>query len=79
VTATIGAAEGADPALAAGIARDEIMPRLEGIEGVSGAEITGGSTPVLDIVLDPEAMAGAGISLQQVQGILQQLRPLKKR
>ncbi len=70
VTATIGAAEGADPAVAAEIARHEILPKLQGIDGVSTAELTGGSTPVLDIVLDPEAMAEKGVSLQQVQGIL---------
>ncbi|MGD8682474.1 MAG: efflux RND transporter permease subunit [Chloroflexota bacterium] len=70
VTATIGAAEGADPAVAAEIARHEILPRLQGIDGVSTAELTGGSTPALDIVLDPAAMAEHGVSLQQVQGIL---------
>ncbi len=70
VTATIGAAPGADPAAAAEIARHEILPRLQGIDGVSTAELTGGSTPIIDIVLDPAAMAEYGISLQQVQGIL---------
>jgi len=70
VTATIGAAPGADPTVAAEIARTGILPAIEGIDGVSGAELTGGSTPVLDIVLDPEAMAESGVSLQQVQGIL---------
>ena len=70
VTATIGAAEGADPLVAAEIARSEILPRIEGIDGVSSAELTGGSTPLLDIVLDPQAMAEHGVSLQQVQGIL---------
>ncbi len=34
------------------------------------AELTGGATPILDIVLDPDLMAENGISLQQVQGIL---------
>ncbi len=70
VTATIGAAEGGDAVEAARIAREEILPALQGIDGVSAAELTGGSTPLLDIVLDPVAMAENGISLQQVQGIL---------
>ena len=52
------------------IAREEVVPALLGIEGVSTAELTGGATPILDIVLDPETMAENGISLQQVQGIL---------
>jgi len=70
VTATIGAAEGADPDEAARIARTEILPQLQGLEGVSSVDLTGGTTPVLDIILDPARMAEHGISLQQVQGIL---------
>jgi HAE1 family hydrophobic/amphiphilic exporter-1 len=70
VIATIGALEGADPTAAAAVARGEIVPALLGIEGVSTADLTGGATPILDIVLDPAAMAEAGIPLQQVQGIL---------
>ena len=70
ITATIGTAAGADPDEAASIAHQEIIPRLLGVDGVSTAELTGGTTPILDIVLDPEAMAESGISLQQVQGIL---------
>ena len=39
VTATIGAAEGADPAQASMIARDEILPKLKGIDGSLPARI----------------------------------------
>ena len=70
IVATIGASAGADPIEAAAIARGEVLPALLAIEGVASAELTGGATPILDIVLDPEAMAEKGISLQQVQGIL---------
>ena len=70
VIATIGPVEGADPTEAAEIARGVVVPELLGIEGVSTADLTGGPTPILDIVLDPEAMADEGIALQQVQGIL---------
>ncbi|CAN5614368.1 efflux RND transporter permease subunit [soil metagenome] len=70
VIATIGPVEGASPADAARIARAEVVPGLLGIEGVSTADLTGGPTPILDITLDPAAMADAGISLQQVQGVL---------
>ena len=70
VTATIGTAAGAEADAAAAVAREWIVPRLEGVDGVSSAELTGGTTPILDIVLDPEAMAAHGVSLQQVQGIL---------
>ncbi len=70
IVATVGPVEGADPNEAAAITRDEVVPALLGIEGVSTAELTGGATPILDIVLDPARMAEYGISLQQVQGIL---------
>ena len=70
VIATIGPVEGADPTEAAEIARNEVVPALQGIEGVSTVDLTGGPTPILDIVLDPEAMAETGIALQQVQGLL---------
>ena len=70
VIATIGPVEGADPTEAAEIARNEVVPSLQGIEGVSTVDLTGGPTPILDIVLDPEAMAETGVSLQQVQGLL---------
>ena len=47
-----------------------MVPALQGIDGVSTVDLTGGPTPILDIVLDPAAMAETGISLQQVQGLL---------
>jgi hydrophobic/amphiphilic exporter-1 (mainly G- bacteria), HAE1 family len=70
VVATVGPAEGADPTEAAEIARNEVVAALQGIDGVSTVDLTGGPTPILDIVLDPEAMADTGIALQQVQGVL---------
>lgn len=70
IIATVGAVEGGDPVEAARIAREELAPTLLGIDGVSSADLTGGPTRVLDIALDPVAMAEAAISLQQVQGTL---------
>jgi hydrophobic/amphiphilic exporter-1 (mainly G- bacteria), HAE1 family len=70
IIATVGPVEGADPTAAAEIARNELLTSLQGIEGVSTVDLTGGPTPIIDIVLDPEAMGEAGVSLQQVQGIL---------
>ena len=70
VIATIGPIEGADPIDAAEIARNEVVPALQGIDGVSTVDLTGGPTPILDIVLDPVAMGEAGVSLQQVQALL---------
>ena len=69
IIATVSPLEGADQVEASRFARQELVPALQGIEGVSTVDLTGGPTPILDIVLDPEAMADAGISLQQVQGV----------
>ena len=70
IIATLSPVEGADPVEAAAITREHVVPALLGIDGVATAELTGGETPILDIVLDPQKMADNGISLQQVQGIL---------
>jgi HAE1 family hydrophobic/amphiphilic exporter-1 len=71
VIATIGPAEGADPVEAARLARDVVLPEVRSLEGVSSADLTGGPTPVIQITLDPSAMADAGVTLQQVTGVLQ--------
>ena len=70
IIATVGPVDGGDPVEAARIAREELAPTLLGIDGVSSADLTGGPTRILDITLDPVAMATAGVSLQQVQGAL---------
>ncbi len=56
---------------AADIARNELLPLVRAIPGVSAADLTGGTTTHLVITLKPAAMADAGVSLQQVQGVLQ--------
>jgi HAE1 family hydrophobic/amphiphilic exporter-1 len=71
IVASVGPAPGADPAAAALIARTELLPMIKAIPGVSAADLTGGTTKHLVITLDPTRMAGAGVSLQQVQGVLQ--------
>ena len=71
IVAAVGPAEGGDPAAAAVIARTELLPLIRAIPGVSSADLTGGATQQLVITLDPTKMAEAGVSLQQVQGVLQ--------
>ena len=71
IVAAVGPAAGADPAAAAVIARNELLPMIRAIPGVSSADLTGGATQRLVITLDPTKMADAGVSLQQVQGVLQ--------
>ena len=52
------------------MARDEIVPELEGIAGVADVEITGGLDDEVTITLDPIAVAQSGISPQQIQAAL---------
>ena len=55
----------------AAIARNEIVPEIEAIEGVARADLTGGLEERVFITLDPAKMAAAGITSQQIVGILQ--------
>ncbi len=52
------------------IARREIVPEVASIEGVARADLTGGLETRLAVTLDPEKLAAAGISSQQVVGVL---------
>ena len=52
------------------VARDEIVPELEGIAGVADVEITGGLNDEVTITLDPAAVAQSGINPQQIQAAL---------
>jgi len=56
---------------AARIARTELVPALTGVSGVSAVTVTGGSEPRVKILIDPARLAEAGVSLQQIQGVLQ--------
>ena len=75
IVAAVGPAAGSTSpeaaAAAADIARTELLPLVRAIPGVSAADLTGGTTTQLVITLDPAKMAEAGVSLQQVQGVLQ--------
>ena len=75
IVAAVGPAAGSTTpeaaAAAADIARAELLPLVRAIPGVSAADLTGGTTTQLVITLDPAKMAEAGVSLQQVQGVLQ--------
>ena len=55
----------------ADLARTEIVPSIAAIEGVASADVTGGLEKQLLITLDPDAMSEAGVSVQQIQGVLQ--------
>ena len=53
------------------LTRTEIVPSIAAIEGVASADVTGGLEDQLLVTLDPEAMTEAGVSVQQIQGVLQ--------
>ena len=53
------------------LARTDIVPSIAALEGVASADVTGGLEQQLVVTLDPAALAEAGVSIQQIQGILQ--------
>jgi len=53
------------------ITRVEIVPELEAIDGVARVDLTGGLEQRMFVTLDPKKLAAAGITSQQVVGILQ--------
>ena len=56
---------------AAAVAKNEIVPQILSLEGVASADLTGGLEPQVYVTLDPTKMAEAGVSSQQVLGVLQ--------
>jgi HAE1 family hydrophobic/amphiphilic exporter-1 len=71
IISSIAAKSEADVEAVAELARTDIVPSIAAIEGVASADITGGLETQLLITLDPDAMAEAGVSVQQIQGVLQ--------
>jgi len=71
VIASIRPVPGASIADVARIANEEILAEIRAVEGVTAADLTGGETQQVVISLDPTKLSGAGVSLQQVTGILQ--------
>ena len=55
---------------AATVASAEVVPALQGLSGVASVDVAGGLTSRLMVTLDPVKMAAAGVSIDQVQGVL---------
>jgi HAE1 family hydrophobic/amphiphilic exporter-1 len=55
----------------AGLAQSELMPSLRGISGISAADLSGGSETQAYIQLDAAKLAASGVSMSQVQGLIQ--------
>jgi len=52
------------------IVQADVLPELSGLDGVASVAVTGGQEPRVRIALSARKLAAAGVSLQQVQGIL---------
>ena len=55
---------------AAKVAAAEVVPDLQALDGVASVDLAGGLTSRLMVTLDPTRMAIAGVSIDQVQGVL---------
>jgi HAE1 family hydrophobic/amphiphilic exporter-1 len=55
---------------AAQVAEQDIVPALLALDGVASVDLTGGETQRVTITLDPAKLAEAGVSEQQVTGVL---------
>ncbi len=53
------------------LAQGELMPSLRGISGISAADLSGGSETQAYIQLDAAKLAATGVSMSQVQGVIQ--------
>jgi hydrophobic/amphiphilic exporter-1 (mainly G- bacteria), HAE1 family len=71
VVASVSASGDTDLEGVAEIARTEIIAELQSLPGVAGADLAGGLEDRLVITLDPEKLADAGVSSQQIVGVLQ--------
>ena len=71
VVASIAATSGTTLERVAHIARTEIVAELAALDGVARADLTGGLEQRLVVTLDPDKLASAGISIQQIVGLLQ--------
>ena len=53
------------------LAQQRYQPALAGLDGVGRTEINGGADDVVAITLDPAKLAAAGVTPQQVAGVIQ--------
>lgn len=71
VVASVSAAGDSDLEAVAQIARTEIIAELQSLPGVAAADLAGGLEDRLVVTLDPQRLAEAGASTQQIVGVLQ--------
>jgi HAE1 family hydrophobic/amphiphilic exporter-1 len=71
IIASIASGSTVDLAATGRIVRTDIVPALQGLEGVGAVDVTGGLEQRLTVTLDSSRLALAGTSVQQVVGLLQ--------
>ena len=70
VIASIAATSATGLDAVAKIANTEIIPQIQSLDGVAAADLTGTTVPQVTITLDPAKLADAGVSVQQITGVL---------
>ncbi len=71
IIASIGA-DGPDALATVGnVVRTDVVPALQGLDGVGSVDVAGGLEQRVMVTLDPAKLAADGISAQQVSGVLQ--------
>ena len=60
-----------DPVTLAAQVKQEVVPALQGIDGVATASVTGVEQQIVTVNLDLQKMQAAGLTLSQVEGVLQ--------
>ena len=71
VIATLTPKSGTTPTELAALAQSELMPSIRGITGISAADLSGGVETQAFIQLDAAKLAATGVSMSQVQGLIQ--------
>ena len=70
VIASIAATSATGLDAVAKIANTEIIPQIQSLDGVAAADLTGTTVPQVTITLDPAKLSDAGVSVQQITGVL---------
>jgi HAE1 family hydrophobic/amphiphilic exporter-1 len=71
VIATLTPKSGTTLSELAALAQNELMPSIRGISGISAADLSGGTETQAFIQLDAAKLAVTGVSMSQVQGLIQ--------
>jgi hydrophobic/amphiphilic exporter-1 (mainly G- bacteria), HAE1 family len=60
-----------DPVTLAAQVKQEVVPVLQGIDGVANASVTGVDQQIVTVTLDPKKVQAAGLTVSQIEGVLQ--------